>query len=61
MNIKLWSILSCAALALAAGAAPAAEAPGFMVAGLRVMPDRWDKEANFRPRWRNLWATGVPE
>ena len=28
--------------------AAAAEFPQFVVAGLRVMPDRWDKESNFR-------------
>lgn len=33
---------------LALSLAAAAQAPEFVVAGLRVVPDRWDKEANFR-------------
>ena len=33
---------------VAVAAAGAAEAPHFLMAGLRVMPDRWDKEANLR-------------
>ena len=36
------------ALICLAGSATAAEPPQFVVAGLRVMPERWDKEANFR-------------
>jgi predicted amidohydrolase len=35
-------------LMLFTATAGAAEAPHFMTAGLSVMPDRWDKEANFR-------------
>jgi len=33
---------------LCAAAAGAAQAPHFVMAGLRVMPDRWDKEANYK-------------
>lgn len=35
-------------LALVLAAAAMAEAPQFVVAGLRVIPDRWDKESNLR-------------
>ncbi|MGH9630473.1 MAG: carbon-nitrogen hydrolase family protein [Bryobacteraceae bacterium] len=35
-------------LAMVLSAAAMAEAPEFIVAGLRVVPDRWDKESNLR-------------
>jgi predicted amidohydrolase len=45
MSIRAGAIGACF---LAAAMATAGEAPHFLMAGLRVMPDRWDKEANYR-------------
>src|SRR5215467_6901023 len=45
MAIRAGAIWACF---FAGVMATAGEAPHFMMAGLRVLPDRWDKEANYQ-------------
>lgn len=47
MLVKAMVLKICLSL-LMLSAAALAQTPRFVVAGLRVMPDRWDKEANLR-------------
>ena len=47
MAVVLWILLSCVPARCAAAEAAAVEATSFTVAGMRVLPKRWDKGHNF--------------